>query len=204
MSLTIVLGTRNQKKRAELEMLLAGIDVQLRTLDDFPQAIDVVEDGDTFAANAGKKAAQQAVHLQAWVLGEDSGICVDALDGRPGVYSARYSSHEATDDANNALLLAELRDVPEARRGAHYVCHIALSNPKGEIVIDLEETCRGRIVRAPRGSAGFGYDPLFEIPEYHKTFAELGSVVKGALSHRARATRRLVPQIARLAQAQNT
>mgnify|MGYP002622486840 CR=1 FL=1 len=198
MSRILVLGTHNQKKRIELEQLLEGLPIELRTLDDYPQAIEVVEDGETFAENAAKKASEQAKHLGEWVLGEDSGLCVDALDGRPGVYSARYSGPDATDETNNEKLLAELGDTPQEKRGAHYVCTVALAAADGEILARQNEICRGRILTAPRGSAGFGYDPLFEIPEYHKTFAELGAAVKGALSHRSRAMRKFVRQLAAL------
>lgn len=194
----LVLGTNNQKKRLELEQLQQCREIELRTLADYPQAIEVVEDGQTFADNAAKKASQQALNLDAWVLGEDSGLCVDALDGRPGVYSARYSEPNATDARNNEKLVDELQGVPTERRGAHYVCQVALANPQGEILASEEEICRGRIVDVPRGSGGFGYDPHFEIREYHKTFAELGAAVKGALSHRARAMRKIARVLAQL------
>ena len=193
----IVLGTHNRKKGIELRQLLDPYGFDLRTLAEMPNPIEVVEDGDTFAANAQLKASQQAVHLGYWVLGEDSGLCVDALDGRPGIYSARYSGEDATDEKNNALLLEELTGVPREKRTAHYVCHISLADPKGDIHVDYEERCRGRIVEVPRGEGGFGYDPLFELPEYHKTFGEMGSAVKSLLSHRARAMRGFVPKLLR-------
>jgi XTP/dITP diphosphohydrolase len=196
----LVLGTHNRKKGLELAQLFAPHGLQVRTLADFPQALEVVEDGQTFADNATRKATQQALHLNAWVLGEDSGLAVDALDGRPGVYSARFSGPNATDSSNNQLLLAELRDVPVLRRDAHYVCHATLSDPAGRVRADVEALCRGRIADAPRGSAGFGYDPLFEIAEYHRTFGELGDAVKSLLSHRGRAIRALLDQIDRLVQ----
>ena len=166
----LVLGTRNAKKAVELQELLTPFHVELRTLADFPAAIDVVEDGDSFAANATLKATQQARHLSQWVVGEDSGLCVDALDGAPGIYSARYSGPDATDDGNNQFLLEQLAGIPLEQRTAHYVCHITLSDPKGQIQADCEAICRGRIRFQPAGTAGFGYDPLFEIVEYHRTF----------------------------------
>ncbi len=199
MARTLVLGTYNRKKRAELAELLEPYGFELLTLEDFPEAQEVDEDGDTFLANAQEKARQQAVALQHWVLGEDSGLAVDALDGAPGIYSARYSGPEATDESNNQKLIAALDDVAEAQRTAHYVCHMSVSSPQGEIVADCEATCRGRIRRIPVGSGGFGYDPLFELVEYHQTFGQLGSDVKSVLSHRARAMRRMVPQLLRLA-----
>ena len=191
----LVLGTHNKKKGEELRDLLAPHRIALKTLADFPDAIDVVEDGDSFAANAALKATQQARHLGQWVIGEDSGLAVDALDGRPGIYSARFAGASATDPENNERLLQELQDVPLERRTAHYVCHMTLSDPDGQIHVDCEDYCRGRIRFAPAGSAGFGYDPLFEVIEYHQTFGQLGAVVKSLLSHRARAMRQFLPQL---------
>ena len=191
----LVLGTSNRKKALELNVLLAPLGVRLETLADYPQAISVVEDGDSFAANAALKATQQARHLGRWVLGEDSGLVVDALNGAPGIYSARYSGPGATDEKNNERLLAELAKVPPERRTAHYVCSAALSDPSGAIRARSEGICRGRILAARHGAGGFGYDPLFEIAEYHRTFGELGDAVKAVLSHRARAIRQLVPQL---------
>lgn len=194
----LVLGTANRKKGIELVDLLVPLGLRLETLADYPQAISVVEDGDSFAANAALKAQQQARHLGRWVLGEDSGLAVDALGGGPGIYSARYSGPVATDESNNARLLAELAGVPPEKRTAHYVCHAALADPSGAIRASSEAICRGRIRTAPAGSGGFGYDPLFEVLEYHRTFAELGLAVKAALSHRSRAIRLLLPQLERL------
>ncbi len=191
----LVLGTHNRKKGRELFELLAPHGFELKTLADFPAAIEVVEDGQSFSENACLKASQQARHLGHWVVGEDSGIVVDALDGQPGIYSARFSGENATDESNNQYLLQRLGDTPIVKRTAHYVCHVALATPQGEVVAQCEETCHGRIRFEESGSAGFGYDPLFEIVEYHRTFGELGDVVKSALSHRSRALRRFVPQI---------
>ncbi|HVU87870.1 MAG TPA: non-canonical purine NTP pyrophosphatase [Pirellulales bacterium] len=191
----LVLGTHNRKKGLELADLVAPWRIEVRTLADYPQALAVVEDGDSFAANARLKAQRQAAHLNAWVLGEDSGLAVDALQGAPGIFSARYSGPEATDERNNARLLEELAGVPAERRAAHYVCWAVLANPSGDVVAEASGECHGRILRVPRGTAGFGYDPLFEIPEYHRTFAELGGAVKGCLSHRARAMRKILPQL---------
>ncbi len=199
-SLMLVLGTHNRKKREELWDLLAPLNLglQLVTLADLPQAIEVKEDGDTFAANAHKKAAEQALHLRQWVLAEDSGLCVDALGGQPGVYSSRFSGANATDEANNRLLLERLGGLPLEQRGAHYVCYAALADPAGAIRAESRGTCGGRILFEARGAGGFGYDPLFEIPEYHQTFAQLGGTVKRFLSHRGRAMRGLIPQLERL------
>lgn len=194
-SRVLVVGSRNRKKVGELLELLGPHGIELRTLSDFPQAIEVVEDGDSFAANAALKATQQARHLSHWVLGEDSGLCVDALGGAPGIYSARYSGPEATDAANNRKLLAELAGVPLEHRSAYYVCHMTLSDPTGQVRVDCEGHCRGRIRFDESGSGGFGYDPMFELVEYHRTFGELSSVVKGVLSHRSRAVRQFVPLV---------
>lgn len=194
----LVLGTRNRKKAAELVELLEPWGVDLKTLADYPDAIEVVEDGNSFAENAAKKAAQQARQLHCWVLGEDSGLVVDALDGAPGIYSARFAGPGATDEENNLHLLAQLGDLPFAKRTAHYVCHAAVADATGEIRATSEARCHGRIRREPAGESGFGYDPLFEIPEYHRTFGQLGPVVKACLSHRARAISRLAPTLAKL------
>jgi XTP/dITP diphosphohydrolase len=194
----LVLGTANRKKGLELAELLAPAGIPLRTLADFPQAISVSEEGDSFAANAALKAVRQARHLGRWVLAEDSGLTVDALGGAPGVLSARYSGPGATAQANNRLLLEQLGDTPVERRTARYVCHMALSDPSGAIRAQSEACCRGRILFEPRGRHGFGYDPLFEIVEYHRPFAELGPRVKAHLSHRARAAARLLPKLIEL------
>ncbi len=195
----LVLGTRNKKKRQELEYLLAPYpQIQLKTLDDFADSIEVEETGTTFAANAALKATEQAVRLSQFVLGEDSGLSVAALDGRPGVYSARYSGDAATDDSNKIKLIEELKGVPIHKRGAWYTCHMTLSDAQGNVLIDCESRCHGRILEEQRGTAGFGYDPLFEIPEYDLTFAELGDEVKSVLSHRARANRIFIPQLLNL------
>ena len=194
----LVLGTSNRKKGLELAELVAPLGLEVRTLADFPEAIQVEETGETFAANAALKAVEQARRLKRWVLADDSGLAVDALGGAPGVYSARYAGPEASDDDNNRRLLAELAGVPPERRTAHYVCHATLADPSGAIRAEAEDYCRGRIVSDYRGAGGFGYDPLFEIVEYHRTFGELSPEVKAVLSHRGRAMRDLLPVIQRL------
>ena len=191
----LVLGTRNLKKQRELELLLRPLGIELKTLVDFPQAIEVEETGNSFEENATLKACQQAGHLDQWVLGEDSGLSVAALDGAPGIYSARFSGPQATDADNNRLLLERLKDVPLENRGAWYTCHMTLSDPAGKPWINCAGHCHGRILLTEQGNSGFGYDPLFEIPEYHQTFGQLGDAVKSVLSHRARATRLFVPQL---------
>ena len=196
----LVIGTTNLKKGRELQELLAPFGFEVQTLRETGRPIlDVVEDGDAFAYNARKKAAEQSRHLGAWVMADDSGLAVDALGGQPGVYSARYAGENATDADNNAKLLAELGDLPLNRRTAHYVCHVAVADPRGEIRAESADICRGRIVFEPAGTNGFGYDPLFEVVEYHQTFGQLGPLVKEAISHRARALRSVVPKLLALA-----
>lgn len=194
----LILGTGNRKKGIELSELFEPLGLTLNTLADCEDPIDVVEDGQTFAENAALKATQQARHLGVWVLGEDSGLQVDALKGAPGIFSARFSGPGATDESNNGLLLERLDGTPLAKRTARYVCHMTLSDPEGTVRAESEAYCRGRIGFEPRGSHGFGYDPLFEVLEYHRTFGQLGATAKAILSHRARAARRLVPSLVEL------
>lgn len=192
---TIVLASRNRKKSGEIAEILSPHGISLVSVAEFSDAPEVVEDGETFAANAAKKASETATFLSQWAIGEDSGLEVDALDGVPGIYSARYSGENADDERNNAKLLDALSGVPDEKRGAQYVCHITLADPTGKIWLSIEATCRGRITAEARGTNGFGYDPLFLVPEYHQTFGELGSAAKRHLSHRARALERFIPQL---------
>lgn len=198
----LVVGTTNAHKGRELAELLGPLGFEIRTLKDYPNAIEVVEDGDSFAANARLKASQQASHLGAWVLADDSGLEVDILGGAPGIFSARYAENADAgtggDADNNARLLNELADVPWEKRGARYFCHVAVADPTGAIRAESDGECRGRIRTEQHGTNGFGYDPLFEVREYHLTFGQLGPSVKAALSHRARAMRAIVPQLVSL------
>jgi XTP/dITP diphosphohydrolase len=196
----LVLGTRNAKKRQEIEEILGNEAIELRDLRSYPDAPEVEEDQNTFEGNARKKASEVARAVQQWVLGEDSGLVVPALNGRPGLHSARYAGKQGDDEANNDKLLAELRPLPEDRRRAYYVCTAALADPRGEVQAVVEGRCHGVIIMERRGSGGFGYDPLFLIPEYHQTFGELSAQVKHALSHRARALERLRPELRNLLQ----
>lgn len=198
MSKRVIIGTHNKKKGIELAEMLAPYAVEVVTLTAFPNSIEVVEHGGSFAANARLKATQQARHLGEWVLADDSGIEIDALDGEPGIYSARFAGPNATDDENNRLLLDKLGDLPPERRGAQYYCHVTFADPTGAVRAESHATCRGVIRPLPVGANGFGYDPLFEVREYHRTFGELGPAVKRALSHRSRAMRAIVPQIVAL------
>jgi XTP/dITP diphosphohydrolase len=202
----LVLGTRNGKKCREMAELIAPPwepnlrlgRLSIRSVAEFPGAPDVVEDADMFAGNARKKAAEVARSLGLWVIADDSGQAVDALGGAPGVLSARYAGEPCDDDANNRKLLEAIGGVPDERRGAAFRCALALADPTGTIRLEAEGSCRGRLTRDPRGRGGFGYDPLFLIPEYHQTFGELSPLVKHQLSHRARAFAHLRPGIDRL------
>lgn len=189
----LVLATRNAKKRREIEEILGDLDLTLQDLSKFSTAPEVEEDGDTFEANARKKASETAKAVGQWTLGEDSGLVVPALGGRPGVYSARYAGVQGDDAANNRKLLAELAPLSDEKRDAYYVCTAALSDPEGKIHAVVEGRCNGRIIAEYRGDGGFGYDPLFMIVEYHRTFGELSPQVKHALSHRGRALLNLRP-----------
>jgi XTP/dITP diphosphohydrolase len=193
MGMVLVLATRNVKKRGEIEEILGDLGLDLQDLSRYPNAPEVVEDGTTFEANARKKASATALAVGQWVLGEDSGLVVPGLNGRPGVYSARYAGKHGDDAANNTRLLAELAPLPSDRRAAHYVCTAALAGPDGQVHAVVEGQCHGIIIPEYRGQGGFGYDPLFLIPEYHQTFGQLSARVKHALSHRARALERLRP-----------
>lgn len=194
----IVLASRNRKKSREVAEILAPHGIKLVSIADFPNVAEVVEDGATFAENAAKKASQPAREISGWVIGEDSGLVVDALGGRPGVYSARFSGEGATDESNNRKLMEELAGVPPERRTAGYVCSIALADPAGAIRLTAEGRCRGVIIAEPRGENGFGYDPYFLVPEYHRTFGELPARVKHQISHRARALAAFIPGLLKL------
>lgn len=192
-----VLATRNAHKVRELREILAaaGTPVELVGLDAYPDAPDVAETGLTFAENALLKAHAIAEHTGAAAIADDSGIAVDALNGMPGVFSARWAGGHGDDAANLDLLLAQVSDVPDDRRGAAFVCAAALALPGGAEHI-AEGKLPGHIIRAPRGTNGFGYDPVF-VPEGRtETTAEMAPDEKNAISHRARAFRALSPVIA--------
>lgn len=194
----IVLGTNNAKKCIELRRLLEPLGLELLTLAEVSDPLEVDETGESFLENAKLKATEQARHLSLWTIGEDSGLCVPYLKGAPGIYSARYAGPQATDPLNNAKLLRELQGAVSDQRNAYYISTIALSNPQGEVLIEAEGRCWGRILSEQRGSGGFGYDPLFELAEYRQTFAELGPTVKSVLSHRARALEKFIRQLRQL------
>ncbi len=197
----LVFATRNKGKLVELRQLLAGFDVlgvaeaQERVGREIPE---VVEDADTFVGNAIKKAREVSAATGLPALADDSGLEVDALGGAPGVWSARYAGEGAGDAANNAKLLAALANIPSEKRTARFRCSLALADvdgPLGARTITADGVCEGVILTEPRGTGGFGYDPLFLFPELGKTFAELGVGTKGDLSHRARAMQAIKPEL---------
>lgn len=186
----LLIATGNAGKFREFVAIFAESGVKLYSLKDFPGLLPVVEDGATFKENAVKKAAAAARETGLPVIADDSGLCVDALDGRPGVISARFAGEGADDGANNLKLLQELSAVPVEQRSAAFQCVIALCAPDGsEATFDGE--LHGFILEQPSGSGGFGYDPLFMVSEYGKTLAELPLEVKNRISHRGRAVEAL-------------
>jgi XTP/dITP diphosphohydrolase len=195
----LVFATRNRGKLTELRQLLADLAGSVEVVSaldlDLP---DVVEDGDTFQANASKKAREVSLATGLPALADDSGLEVDALGGAPGVHSARYAGEPHDDARNNARLLAALAGVPEGRRTARFRSTLALADtagPLGDRIVTADGVCEGVILEAPRGTGGFGYDPLFFSPELGVTFAEAGVGPKNDLSHRARAMRAMRPQL---------
>lgn len=192
----IVVATRNKGKVAEIAAALAALPVEILSLDSFPAVPEAEENGDTFAANAILKATHYALHTGMPCLADDSGLEVDALNGAPGVYSARYAGPGAGDAACNAKLLAELADVCDGGRTARFRCVLAYVDPDGTL-LTAEGTCEGTILREPRGTGGFGYDPLFLLPGAEKTLAEMTVADKNAVSHRGQALRNMATTLAR-------
>ncbi|MBZ5732954.1 RdgB/HAM1 family non-canonical purine NTP pyrophosphatase [Nocardioides sp. TRM66260-LWL] len=200
----VFLASRNAKKLEEMERILAPLvpGVRVVGLDDLAGLgiagyDEPVEDEPTFAGNALLKARAGFAATGLVSVADDSGLCVDALNGMPGVLSARWGGPPRSDERNNALLLAQLADVPDERRGAHFACAVAVVHGAGELVV--EGRMEGRIIRETRGTGGFGYDVLFEAPEHPgRTSAELSREEKDAISHRGRALRELAPQLAAL------
>jgi XTP/dITP diphosphohydrolase len=191
----LVFATRSAGKLAELRLLTADLGLQVVSAAEVPGVTDVLEDGDTFFANAAKKAREVAAQSGLAALADDSGLEVDALGGAPGVMSARYAGIHGDDAANNRKLLAALEGVPTERRGARFRCVLALVTAPGAEPILVSGTCEGVILPAPRGTGGFGYDPLFFSPELGQTFAEAGIGPKSGISHRARAMAAMRPHL---------
>ena len=191
----IVLATRNKNKVSEFREMLKGYDVDLRSLDDFGPIPEAIEDGETFDENAYKKALHTAKILGLPAIADDSGLSVDALDGRPGVYSARYAGPDATDDKNCQKLLKEMEG--KQNRKASFHCVISIAVPSGP-ALTYEGTCDGVLLTEKRGSSGFGYDPLFFFERFGKTFAELTMSEKNAVSHRGKALSELREELPKI------
>jgi XTP/dITP diphosphohydrolase len=195
---TLVLATRNPGKIAELGALLGALPLEVRSLRDFPQVAELPEESDTYVGNAVSKAVAAARATGYPALADDSGLEVDALGGAPGVHSARFLGPTATDVQRNAEILARLRDVPPERRTARFRAVVAVATLDGTVRA-FEGVVEGRIAEAPAGAGGFGYDPIFLVPEYGRTMAELPPGVKNRISHRARAVRGAIPLLLDLA-----
>lgn len=185
----IVIATKNPKKLRELKRYLRGIRAEVVSLNELDFPIRIREDKDTFKGNAIKKALVVSKAAKGIVLADDSGLRVDALKGMPGIKSARFAGPGKKDRDNNIKLLKLMRPVPPKKRGAHFVCAVAIAD-NGRIVKSIEEYCNGRIAGSMRGAHGFGYDSVFLIPRYNRTFGELGLKVKDKISHRSKALKR--------------
>lgn len=186
----IIVATKNKGKTKEFAEMFQPLGFTVKTLLDFPDAPDIEETGETFAENAVLKAKGISEYFNKIVIADDSGLCVDALDGKPGVYSARYAGEGKDDEANLQKVLQELKGVPYEERTAHFHCTLALVIPGKEPVI-VEGKVEGYIIDEKRGENGFGYDPIFYVPEYGKTTAEMSSDEKNKISHRGRALEKL-------------
>lgn len=196
----LLIASDNHKKRAELERLLAPLGCELVTPAEIGGLPEVDEDQPSFAGNAAKKARSGALASRLWTLADDSGLEVAALGGEPGVRSARFAGRHGDDAANNALLLERLAGLPPERRGARFVCALALARPDGSLALEVAGEVHGRILEAARGTGGFGYDPLFLFTEagFEETgrpFGELDPAAKARVSHRGRALRRLAERL---------
>jgi XTP/dITP diphosphohydrolase len=187
----LLIATTNAGKLRELRTVLGASTVELLDLRQFPKIESVDETGSTFAENASLKASGYARQAKVWTLADDSGLVVDALGGRPGIYSARYVRSEATYPERIASLLRELENTAEPHRSARFTCAMAVAKETGEILFATEKSCEGRIAVAPRGTGGFGYDSIFVPEGRYETFAELPAEIKNQISHRGRALRDL-------------
>lgn len=194
----LLVATGNQGKLKEIRSLLEGSPIEIIGLDQLTNPPEVVEDGDTFADNARKKAQEMAEFSGYLTLADDSGLVVAALNGAPGVFSARYAGEKSNDTANNNKLLHELLNVVDEKRQAAFHCVVALAWPDGRCET-YDGQVSGLIMRGGRGDGGFGYDPLFIVPEYGKTMAELPLEIKNRISHRGTALRKVIPLLQELA-----
>lgn len=186
----LLVATKNAKKLKEIKEILADLDIKVTSLANYPKVPRIVENGNDFGENAVKKAVIIARASGKLTMGEDSGLCVDALGGAPGVKSARFAGKSKSDTQNNLKLLKLLDGLPPTKRKAHYVSAVAIADANGVVGV-VGGKCNGFIGFAPRGHTGFGYDPLFVIPKYRKTFAELGPRIKHTMSHRFKALKKV-------------
>lgn len=193
----IFLATKNSGKIQELKKMLSQRKFEVKSTKDYPGLPDIEEDGDTFKENAVKKARAAAELTGMLSLADDSGLEVDFLDGAPGVHSARFAGEERSDEANNRKLLMLLNGVPEEKRTARFRCVVAIAEPQGR-VYTTEGVCKGIIITKPTGRGGFGYDPLFYVPEYKCTLAEMDMGLKNKISHRGQAVKKAVELLNRL------
>jgi XTP/dITP diphosphohydrolase len=190
----LLVATKNKKKLKEIKEILKGEGLRITALSDYQRMPRIIEDGRTFRENAIKKATKIAGFTKNLTLGEDSGLCVHALGGRPGVFSSRFAGLDKSDLKNNLKVLKLLEGIPLANRTAYYVCAVAIANGGGLLGV-VEGRCSGVIAFKMKGKSGFGYDPLFIIPKYKKTFAQLGEKIKHKMSHRYRALLKAKPII---------
>lgn len=197
MTKLLILATRNKGKIEEMKTMLSEYGIEVKGVSDYPECPEVEEDGDTFQQNAIKKAETIANILGIPALADDSGLEVDPLEGRPGVYSARFAGPNATDGDNIRKLIESLKDVPAGDRSARFRCVLALAVP-GKNTWTSEGTCEGHIVLEPKGTEGFGYDPVFYLPEKGKTMAQLTKDEKNQISHRGKAVRQFLREVASL------
>ncbi|TCS83487.1 XTP/dITP diphosphatase [Tepidibacillus fermentans] len=186
----IVLATKNQGKIQEFKTLFSGLGIEILSLKEFENVPEIIEDGTSFEENAKKKAETICQFTRLPTIADDSGLVVDALAGAPGINSARYAGENATDEQNNQKLLHALAGIPKEKRKARFVAYLAFAVPNKE-TIGVEDIVEGYILESPRGQRGFGYDPLFYLPELGKTMAELDPEIKNQISHRGKAMRRL-------------
>ncbi|MDR3048233.1 MAG: XTP/dITP diphosphatase [Elusimicrobiota bacterium] len=186
----LILSTGNKHKIEEIRDILKDLPIKITPISDFPQFPHTIEDGDTLAQNAVKKAKEAAAFFNKWAIADDTGLEVEALNGAPGVYSARYAGESCSYEDNNKKLLKELSGLPKEKRKACFKCAIAMANPNGQIWT-AEGRIDGIIGKSQSGANGFGYDPIFFVEEYNKSFAELSPQVKNQISHRAKALQKM-------------
>ncbi len=190
----LVVATKNKGKIIEIKKVLQAMPFEVLSMEDQGISVDVVEDGKTFEENSLKKAVEICNICKSIVISDDSGIEVDYLEGAPGIYSARFGGPDATDQDRNTKLLDMLKEVPFDKRTARFVCAIAVAFPDGRSFV-VRDTVEGYVDFTPKGDKGFGYDPIFYVPEYDKTMAELSMDVKNQISHRAKALKKMAATI---------